>query len=570
MNDPVQQLSQRFSSAIEAAFGERGQGIDPLIRPAQNPKFGDYQANVAMSLGKSLAMAPRDAANAILKHLVVDDLCEAPTVAGPGFINLTIKNEVLSHWTEQRAEGDRLGMPPTGRPLTIVIDYSSPNVAKEMHVGHLRSTVIGDSLARTLDFIGHRVIRQNHLGDWGTQFGMLIEHLSTQSAAGAEIADLNRFYQQAKARFDTDPSFAERARARVVALQAGDTSTLQQWRNLVEQSKHHFNAAYARLDISLRDEHVRGESYYNDRLAAVVNELESKSLSQVSDGAVCVFVNGHDDPLMVRKSDGGYGYAATDLAALRYRFRELGAQRVIYVVDSRQSDHFHKVFAVAQAVGWITGDLRAEHVKFGTILGPDNKPFKTRTGDTVRLADLLDEAEQRATAIVKSKAPDLSEAETMRVAHMVGIGAVKYGDLCADRIKDYVFSWERMLAMEGNTAPYLQYAHARICSIFRKAGTESPDIGTIKIEHESERALAIKLLQFPAVVGSVADKLEPHHLCGWLFELATTFSAFYENCPVIKLEDPGTRASRLALCELTRRGLRIGLNLLGIEVPSRM
>ena len=596
--DLARQIGDRFRDALAAAFGEAYRDADPILRPAQDPKFGDYQANLAMSLGKTLGLKPRDVAQKIADALDLTGLCdEPPTIAGPGFINIRLSNDALGRFATAMLRNDRLGIEPDPTPQTVVIDYSSPNVAKEMHVGHLRSTVIGDALARTLEFLGHNVVRQNHLGDWGTQFGMLIERLE-ELGVGAEagVKDLDAFYRESKQRFDTDPAFAERARRRVVGLQGGDPRTLERWRGLVDTSRKHFNEAYHRLSITLTDRDIAGESTYNDKLKPVAEELARSGLARESDGALCIFIDGHDDPLMVRKSDGGFGYAATDLAAIRYRVRELRGNRLIYVVDARQSDHFIKLFKAARLAGWVGENISTEHVKFGTILGEDGKPFKTRAGDTVKLADLLDEAEERAAKIVREKSPTLSEGETKQIAHTVGIGAVKYSDLAADRIKDYVFSWDRMLAMEGNTAPYLQYAYARIRSIFRKAqedgvagakggsatvpqhtdakcwGTPglSPSHPSIVVTHHAERALALKLAQLAPTVVTVAHRLEPHHLCTWLFELASSFSAFYEGCPVLKADTDTQRASRLALCDLTARAIQRGLALLGIDVVERM
>ncbi len=580
MIDPQTALTQRFQAAVGAAFGSELASTDPLIRPAQNTKFGDYQANLAMALAKRLDKPPRDVAAAILAKLDVADLCEIPAntaqmIAGPGFINLKLRSDYLARLAADLASDDRLGVDRDAAPQTVVVDYSGPNVAKEMHVGHLRSTVIGDAIARTLEFLGHRVIRQNHLGDWGTQFGMLIESLVEQHTqlADAQIGDLNTFYQAAKKRFDSDPEFAERARKRVVMLQSGDEQTLSFWRLLVEQSKKHFDEAYARLDITLTDDDFKPESFYNDRLPAIVEELMAKNIVRESNGAICIFADGYDDPEIIRKSDGGFGYGTTDLAGIRYRALELGAARIPYVVDSRQRDHFIKVLFATKKAGWLD-KCEAEHVQFGTILGEDGKPFKTRSGDTVKLIDLLDEAESRAAEIVKTKNPELSDEERKNIAHVVGIGAVKYGDLSTDRVKDYVFSWNRMLAMEGNTAPYLQYAYARIRSIFRKGaeahGHQSVGSGVIVVEHDAERRLVLKLVQFSDVVRSVGLRLEPHHLCNYLFDLATTFSGFYENCPVLKADNDAQRASRLAMCDVTARVLKCGLNLLGIEVLERM
>jgi arginyl-tRNA synthetase len=459
----------------------------------------------------------------------------------------------------------------------VVVDYSSPNVAKEMHVGHLRSSVIGDALVRVLSRLGHGVVRQNHLGDWGTQFGMLIEHLSEVGFSGEGIGDLNELYREAQGRFEADTSFAERARARVVALQAGHEETRSTWQGLVAESERHFESVYRRLGVLLTHDDVRGESFYNALLDETVSALSEKGLLREDQGALCAFPpgfvgrDGEPLPMIVRKSDGGYGYAATDLAALRYRVENLGASRIAYVVDARQSSHFAMLFSVAREVGWLSERVRAEHVSFGTILGEDNRPFRTREGDTVRLADLLDEAVERAARIVAEKSPDLSDTEQAAVAEAVGIGAVKYADLANDRVKDYVFSWSRMLAMDGNTAPYLQYAHARIQSILRKATAEGGGgAGPAVIEHPAERALALELLAFDGAVRATAEHLQPHRLCTYLFELASAFTAFYEACPVLRADTDEVRASRLLLCEVTAAVLQDGLGLLGIAAPHRM
>ncbi len=576
-----QQLEDRLRQGIAAALGHEYHDADPLLSPAQNAKFGDLQANGVMALAKRLGRSPREAAEQVLSRLELESLCDRVEIAGPGFLNLTLRVDVIEVALAEIVSDDRLAVRVTSTPQAVVVDYSSPNVAKEMHVGHLRSTVIGDAIARVHAFCGHRVIRQNHLGDWGTQFGMLIEYLLESGKGSEQISDLNSFYQQAKRRDDQDPEFAERARRRVVALQSGDVDTLALWQRLISLSQKHFNRLYQRLDVTLSEGDVRAESFYNDRLMQVVEELIAAGLAQVSDGAVCVFVPGFESkegdpvPLIVRKSDGGFGYAATDLAAIAYRTRELGAQRIVYVVDARQQDHFKQVFWVAEQMGWLKGTTgaSAEHVRFGTILGEDRKPFKTRDGGTVRLVDLLDEAEKRAEAIIAEKNPDLEISERTQVAHDVGIGAVKYADLSGDRIKDYVFSWDRMLAMEGNTAPYLQYAYARTQSIFRKADADVSQLRakpSMRIETSAERALALKLLQFGGVIDTVSSQLEPHRLCGYLYELATAFSAFFEHCPVLKAEDDGLKRSRLCFCDITARTLATGLELLGIHAPDRM
>ena len=567
MPDPAVLLAARFRTAIAAALGPEHADADPVIRRSQQERFGDYQANAAMALGKVVGRPPRDVAADIVAALDVSDVCEPPEIAGPGFVNLRLLPSFVS-----AAVADAAAVTPAVVPQTVVVDYSSPNVAKEMHVGHLRSSVIGDALVRVLGCLGHQVERQNHLGDWGTQFGMLIEHLSEVGFDGEGIADLNALYREAQGRFESDPSFAERARARVVALQAGDPGTRSVWEDLVAESQRHFGQVYQRLDVLLVSDDVRGESFYNPMLESVVEELTSLGLLREDQGALCVFPagfvgrDGEPLPMIVQKSDGGYGYAATDLAALRFRVRELGADRVVYVVDARQSSHFAMLFAVAREAGWLDGVV-AEHVAFGTILGPDGRPFRTREGDTVRLADLLDEAVERAARVVAAKSPDLSDDEQHRVAVAVGVGAVKYADLANDRVKDYVFDWDRMLAMDGNTAPYLQYAHARIQSILRKADGPA---GTAVVEHPAERALALALLSFDGAVQQTAELLQPHRLCTYLFELASAFTGFYEACPVLRAESEEVRASRLLLCEVTAAVLRSGLGLLGIDAPDRM
>ena len=590
MPDPQIILAPLVRRAIGLAFGSAvpdADAIDPIIRAAANPEFGDYQANVAMSLAKTLGQKPRDVAQKILEKLEWQGVCdELPGVAGPGFINFKLGRGFLEKQAAAMAADERLAVAQPTQPQTIVVDYSGPNVAKEMHVGHLRSSVIGDAIARVLDFQHNHVIRQNHLGDWGTQFGMLIEYMAHRNAdvaqgkesAGAQISDLNQLYREAKQRFDSDETFAKHARQRVVSLQAGDEDTLEAWRCLIDESKRHFNEVYHRLGVTLTDADVRAESFYNPMLADVVAELEARGLASVSDGAVCVFPpgfvtqEGNPLPLIVRKSDGGYGYGTTDLAALRYRIRELHAQRIVYVTDARQKQHFAMVFKVAEMAGWTAG-VKIEHVPFGTILGEDNKPFKSRSGDTVKLADLLDEAEERAAAVIREKNPDLPAEVQKSVAHAVGIGAIKYADLCNDRIKDYVFSWDRMLSFDGNTAPYLQNAYVRIKSIFRKAEAQSlppANSGAIQAAEPAERALALKLLQLSGVVDAVAQSLEPHRLCTFLYELASLFHHFYEKCPVLAAPDAATRDSRLALCNLTAHVLKQGLGLLGIAVIEQM
>jgi arginyl-tRNA synthetase len=579
MPNPQTALESAFRSAIGAAFGSEWASADPAVRVAGRAGTGDYQANGAMALGKALGRDPREVAKAVVEHLDGPDLIASASVGGPGFVNIVLSDGWLAASAASLLTDGRLGVTEAAQPETVVVDYSSPNLAKEMHVGHIRSTVIGDALARVLGFIGHRVIRQNHVGDWGTQFGMLVEYLAEQGwdRAGGDrrISDLNALYQQAQARFEQDLDFAERARRRVVLLQSGDAATRALWRDLVEESERHFEAVYERLGVLLTLDDVRGESFYNGQLASVASELEASGVAVVDDGALCVFPPGFTGregeplPVIVRKSDGGYGYAATDLAAIRYRVRDLGAQRIAYVVDARQSQHFAMVFAAARMAGWLGPGHRVEHVAFGTILGTDGRPFRTRSGETVKLADLLDEAVQRAAAIVADR-PELSDEQRAEVARVVGIGAIKYADLSSDRVKDYVFDWDRMLSFDGNTAPYLQYAYVRIRSIFRRAEvTAAPDAPVVLVAPE-ERALALALVQLDGVVASTAEALQPHRLCGYLFDLAQAFTAFFEACPVVRAETPELRASRLVLCDVTAQVLARGLELLGIETVEHM
>ncbi|MDQ3570329.1 MAG: arginine--tRNA ligase [Actinomycetota bacterium] len=582
MTDPRHTLRIRFEEAIVAAFGADKAGTDPLLRRSQQERFGDYQANVAMSLSKRMGADPRQVAEAIVTNLHVDDVCQTVDVAGPGFVNLTLRPAYLGAELGATAADQRLGVVPAEAPERVVVDYSAPNVAKEMHVGHLRSTIIGDALVRVLELLGHEVVRQNHLGDWGTPFGMLIEHLvdlgEEEGAHHLSVGDLDGFYRQAQAKFDADPAFAERARRRVVALQGGDQRTLDLWRLLVRESIRYFRAVYERLGVTLTDRDLCPESFYNPLLDGVALELETKGLAWMDDGALCAFPPGFSGrggeplPLIVRKRDGGYGYAATDLAAVRYRSRRLGATRLVYVVGSPQSQHLAMVFATARQAGWLEPTARAEHVAFGSVLGPDGKMFKTRRGQTVKLGALVDEAVERAASVVLDKSPHLDQDQRAQVATAVGIGAVKYADLANDRVKDYVFDWDRMLAMDGNTAPYLQYAHARVRSIFRRSGEEvaEPNGTAIAVTEPAERTLALDLLSFDDVVQTTAHFLQPHRLCTYLFGVASTFTTFYEHCPVLRADTAEQRRSRLALCDLTARVLAAGLALLGIDAPERM
>ncbi|HVY65613.1 MAG TPA: arginine--tRNA ligase [Gammaproteobacteria bacterium] len=566
--------------AVSAAFGAEHRGVDPMVRRSER---ADYQADLAMGLAKVLRRPPRQVAEAVIAAADLGDLCDSVEIAGPGFINFKLRGAVLEHGLAALVADQRLGVPRPAQPDRVVIDYSAPNVAKEMHVGHIRSTIIGDALARMLEFVGHEVIRQNHIGDWGTPFGMLIEHLldigGGKAGAHSDLGELNEFYRAARVKFDADAAFADRARHRVVLLQAGDARTLELWRELVEISKRHFFGIYDRLGVTLRAGDIRGESAYNSVLPETAAELERMGLAKISDGALCVFAPGFVNregeplPLIVRKQDGGFGYAATDLAALRYRTQTLRGTRLLYVVGAPQAQHFAMVFAVGELAGWLKAPVRAEHVAFGAVLGADKKMLKTRAGDSVRLASLLDEAVERAEAELLRREPDGDVAARRRLAPQIGIGAVKYADLANDRIKDYVFDWDRMLAAEGRTGPYLQYAHARIHSIFRKAAEGGIAIGTgapIRLVEPAERALALELLGFGGAVAEAAETLRPHRLCGHLYDLATAFTAFFEACPVLRAPDDATRDSRLALCGLTARVLARGLGLLGIDAPERM
>jgi arginyl-tRNA synthetase len=574
--DPLPALRARVADAMRSAFGEAAGGVDPAIHRSAH---ADYQADAALALARQVKRAPRDVAAALVEHLPADDVITAAAVSGPGFINLTLRPEHLGAALERMLRDERLGVAVAAPPETVVVDYSAPNVAKEMHVGHLRSTIIGDAIVRLLAFQGHRVIRQNHIGDWGTPFGMLIEHLLDERAAGRDstVRELVSFYQVARARFDTEPAFAERARRRVVLLQGGDADTLALWQRLIDVSVEHFSELYAQLGVTLTPDDVAGESRYNAELAAVTADLERAGIARMSEGALCVFLpgftgrQGEPVPLMIRKQDGGYTYATTDLAALRYRVQGLGAQRVIYVVGTPQSQHLAMVFQTARLAGWVGDDVRLEHVAFGSVLGSDKKMLKTRAGDSVRLADLLDEAVERAARVVEEKSPHLDPATRTAIAAAVGIGAVKYADLSSDRVKDYVFDWSRMLALDGNTAPYLMYANTRIRSILRKSGLSDAEAaaGPIQVVEPAERALALALLEFASAVDRTAETLQPHRICGQLYATATAFMTFYERCPVLRADEPA-RASRLALSALTARTLVRGLDLLGIAAPEQL
>ncbi|MEI2809836.1 MAG: arginine--tRNA ligase [Nocardioides sp.] len=569
-------LVPRLSAAIEHAFGPEYRDEDPVLRPSQ---FADVQSNASMALAKRVGMSPRDVAARIVENLDVAGVCSGVEISGPGFINLQLDDAWIAAQATSTAADPRLGVAPQDG-LRVVIDYSAPNVAKEMHVGHLRTTVVGDALARTFEFLGHSVIRQNHIGDWGTPFGMLIEHLLDVGEGSEEAllleSDPNAFYQAARTKFDAIPEFATRARRRVVKLQAEDPDTLRLWRELVDLSKHYFNRIYSRLRVTLTDADLAGESTYNDRLAQVCADLEAAGLATISDGALCVFLDGYTGregkpmPLIIRKSDGGYGYATTDLAAIRHRVEDLEADLLLYVIGAPQELHLKMVWDTARKAGWLPDAVQPVHVQIGNVLGEDRKILKTRSGVPLRLMALLDEAVATARAVMDEDQPDLDEGIRSAVAPQVGIGAVKYADLSVAHNSEYVFDLRRMVSLNGNTSRYLQYATARLRSIFRTADLDPVHVhGSIVVNEPSERALALKILAFSDVVEQVASELEPHRLCGFLFELAQAFSVFYERCPVLKAE-PQIRESRLTLSAATLQALVTGLDLLGIEAPQRM
>lgn len=578
VEQPINLVERAVQRAVIAACGEEYRDVDPLVRPTQDPRFGDLQVNVAMGLAKRVGRQPRAVAADIVERLDLGAIVDPPEIAGPGFINLRLRSSFLGEAVAEMLLDARLGVPLAEPQLRVVIDYSSPNVAKAMHVGHLRSTVIGDALAATLEFQGHEVIRQNHLGDWGTQFGLLIEHLVELGRAAP--ADLNKAYRQAVRQFNDDSDFASRARERVVALQSGDAETLHIWRGLVQESRRDFVELYRRLDVRLSDEDFKGESSYNGDLADIVRELDDQGLLMTSDGARVVFLDefvgreGRPLPLIVQKSDGGYLYATTDLAALKYRIEVLKAQLILYVTDQRQAQHFQMVFRTGERLGWLDGDhVRLVHIPFGTVLGEDGRPLRSRDGAPVQLVDLIDEAEQRAAKRVRDRDPTLSDEEIDGLAHAMGIGAVKYADLSVQRTRDYVFDIERMTALEGNTAPYLQYAYARIRSILRRAESEGIKLDGRRAPHLTqppERTVALKSLLLARTIDDVAGTLEPHVLCTYLYEFASLFTAFYESSPVLRAETSEQQQARLALCHLAGRVLRTGLDLLGIEAPERL
>lgn len=567
-------LTQLFKTAIQEVFGVEAAKQDPFIQNAARPEYGDYQANFAMRLAKLLGKKPMDIATAVVAQLDKQKIFKKLEPSGPGFINIFLADDFLRERLQLLVNDPRLGVSKASHPETVVVDYANANVAKEMHVGHIRSIVIGDTIVRLLDLLGHQVIRQSHLGDWGTQFGMLIQYLieTNEIDKPHSVSDLDPLYKKSKQKFDEDAEFADRSRSRVVALQSGDPATLVKWHKLVEESLHYFQKIYAKLDVLLTEEDARGESYYNPMLADVVEQLKQKKLAVDSDGAIVIFMDEFSVPNIIRKKDGGYLYATTDLAAAQFRMQKLGATRLIYLTDARQKQHFAMLFATLRKAGWASENIRLEHIPFGSILGKDNKPFKTRSGESIKLISLLEEAETRATQLALNKNPQLSAVVAEKIGHDIGIGALKYADLRADKTKDYVFEWDKLLSFEGNTAPYLQNAYVRIQAIFAKGQVIPEQIknAQILLTSEVEHNLAIKILDFPDLIYSVADDLALHRICEYLYDLAATYHRFYEHCPILSAENSTLRDSRLLLSDLTARTLKLGLNLLGINALEKM
>lgn len=571
-------LSEKVRQAMIAAGAPAD--CEPQVRQSAKVQFGDYQANGMMAVAKKLGMAPRQLAEQVLTHLDLNGIASKVEIAGPGFINIFLDPAFLAEHVQQALASDRLGV-ATPEKQTIVVDYSAPNVAKEMHVGHLRSTIIGDAAVRTLEFLGHKVIRANHVGDWGTQFGMLIAWLEKQQQENAgemELADLEGFYRDAKKHYDEDEEFAERARNYVVKLQSGDEYFREMWRKLVDITMTQNQITYDRLNVTLTRDDVMGESLYNPMLPGIVADLKAKGLAVESEGATVVFLdefkNKEGEPMgvIIQKKDGGYLYTTTDIACAKYRYETLHADRVLYYIDSRQHQHLMQAWANVRKAGYVPESVPLEHHMFGMMLGKDGKPFKTRAGGTVKLADLLDEALERARRLVAEKNPDMPADELEKLANAVGIGAVKYADLSKNRTTDYIFDWDNMLAFEGNTAPYMQYAYTRVLSVFRKAEIDEEQLAAapVIIREDREAQLAARLLQFEETLTVVAREGTPHVMCAYLYDLAGLFSGFYEHCPILSAENEEVRNSRLKLAQLTAKTLKLGLDTLGIETVERM
>ncbi|EMM7533075.1 MULTISPECIES: arginine--tRNA ligase [Citrobacter] len=571
-------LSEKVSQAMIAAGAPAD--CEPQVRQSAKVQFGDYQANGMMAVAKKLGMAPRQLAEQVLTHLDLNGIASKVEIAGPGFINIFLDPAFLAQHVQQALASNRLGVTQPAKQ-TVVVDYSAPNVAKEMHVGHLRSTIIGDAAVRTLEFLGHNVIRANHVGDWGTQFGMLIAWLEKQQQENAgemALADLEGFYRDAKKHYDEDEAFAERARSYVVKLQGGDEYFREMWRKLVDITMSQNQLTYDRLNVTLTRDDVMGESLYNPMLPGIVADLKAKGLAVESEGATVVFLdeykNKEGEPMgvIIQKKDGGYLYTTTDIACAKYRYETLHADRVLYYIDSRQHQHLMQAWTIVRKAGYVPDSVPLEHHMFGMMLGKDGKPFKTRAGGTVKLADLLDEALERARRLVAEKNPDMPADELEKLANAVGIGAVKYADLSKNRTTDYIFDWDNMLAFEGNTAPYMQYAYTRVLSVFRKADIDESALANAQviISEDREAQLAARLLQFEETLTVVAREGTPHVMCAYLYDVAGLFSGFYEHCPILSAENEEIRNSRLKLAQLTAKTLKLGLDTLGIETVERM
>jgi arginyl-tRNA synthetase len=584
MKEHIQALLEQTVSTLQQQ-GKLPAELEPRIQVdrTKDKAHGDLATNLALLLAKPAGQNPRALAQLLVDNLPASELVAKTELAGPGFINFFLDSNWLARQIDAMVADARAGVATAEQPQTVVVDYSAPNVAKEMHVGHLRSTIIGDAVVRTLEFLGHQVIRANHIGDWGTQFGMLIAHLEALEKQNPEVlssglSDLEQFYRESKQQYDADPDFAERARNYVVRLQGGDDYCLNMWQKLVDITLQHNQQVYDRLNVSLSPADVMGESMYNPMLADIVADLQQQGLAVEDDGAIVVYLdeykNKDGDPMgvIIRKKDGGYLYTTTDIACAKYRYERLGADRVLYFIDSRQHQHLMQAWSIVRRAGYVPETVSLEHHAFGMMLGKDGRPFKTRSGGTIKLVDLLDEAEERAAALLAQKQTDLDDEEKARIINRVAMAAVKYADLSKSRTTDYIFDWDNMLSFEGNTAPYLQYAYTRVQSIFRKAGVTAAGLdGRVHIQAPAEEALAQKLVQFNDTVRAVADKGMPHLLCLYLYELSGAFMSFYEACPINK--DGVTtaeRASRLRLCAATARVLELGLSLLGIDTLERM
>lgn len=570
-----------LSDKIQQALISAGAPLDcdAIVKQSAKAQFGDYQANGVMAAAKKMGMPPRQLAEKVIELLDLDGIAEKTEIAGPGFINIFLSPDWLTAQLETALADDKLGLTPV-EPMTIAIDYSAPNVAKQMHVGHLRSTIIGDAAARTQEYLGHKVIRCNHVGDWGTQFGMLIAYLEKMQNEDAEdmaLADLEAFYREAKKHYDEDEVFAERARGYVVKLQGGDEYCRTMWRKLVDITMQQNQETYNRLNVTLTEDDVMGESLYNDMLPGIVSDLLNRGIAEESEGAIVVYLdefkNKEGEPMgvIIRKKDGGYLYTTTDIACAKYRHDVLHADRVLYYIDSRQHQHLMQAWTIVRKAGYIPESMTLEHHMFGMMLGKDGKPFKTRAGGTIRLSDLLDEAVERAEKLIREKNSDMPEDELKQLAEVVGIGAVKYADLSKSRTTDYIFDWDNMLAFEGNTAPYMQYAYTRVASVFKRADIDADSLTQpIILTDDRERQLAARLLQFEETITAVAREGLPHMMCSYLYDLAGLFSGFYEHCPILAAESEELRQSRLKLALLTQKTLKAGLDTLGIGTVEKM